>query len=97
MFTQLNPPLPVTVEDRGAGQAFAVIDYGPEHHLIWVTALDANGEIWCAPNPKVRVQGNWTLGRKSAARAPVPSIKITEPVPCSCPEDRVEGLVVERA
>lgn len=62
-FTQLDPPMPVEVEERGKGYAFAVIDYGPEHHLIWVTALDRTGEIWCAPNPKVRVQSNWTLGR----------------------------------
>ena len=63
MFTQLNPPLPVKVEDRGAGLAIAVIDYGPEHNLIWVTALDDSGEIWCAPNPMVRMQANWTMGR----------------------------------
>lgn len=63
MFTQLNPPLPVTVLDRGKGLAMAVIDYGPEHNLIWVTALDDGGEIWCAPNPKVRMQINWTMGR----------------------------------
>ena len=63
MFTQLNPPLPVHVIDRGAGLAFAVIDYGMEHNLIWVTAIDATGEIWCAPNPKVRLGENWTAGR----------------------------------
>ena len=63
MFTQLNPPLPVYVIDRGAGLAFAVIDYGMEHNLIWVTAIDATGEIWCAPNPKVRLSENWTAGR----------------------------------
>ena len=63
MFTQLNPPLPVHVIDRGAGLAFAVIDYGIEHNLIWVTAIDATGEIWCAPNPKVRLSENWTAGR----------------------------------
>lgn len=62
-FTQLNPPLPISVQDRGDGLAFAVIDYGPEHNLIWVTAIDATGEIWCAPNPKVRMQANWTMGR----------------------------------
>lgn len=62
MFTQLNPPLPVFIVDRGKGLAMGVIDYGPEHHLIWVTALDENGKIWCAPNPKVRMQGNWTMG-----------------------------------
>ena len=63
MFTQLNPPMPVTVLDKGNGLAFAVIDYGLEHNLIWVTALDNSGEIWCAPNPKVRMQANWTAGR----------------------------------
>lgn len=51
------------VIDRGAGLAFAVIDYGVEHNLIWVTAMDATGEIWCAPNPKVRLSENWTVGR----------------------------------
>lgn len=64
MFTQLNPPLPLHVEGRGPGLAFAVIDYGPEHNLIWVTAIDDTGEIWCAPNPKVRMGNNWTMGRQ---------------------------------
>ncbi len=63
MFTQLNPPLPVLVTDKGTGMAFAVIDYGAEHNLLWVTALDQSGEIWCAPNPKVRMQANWSMGR----------------------------------
>ena len=63
MFVQLNPPLPVTVEEKGAGYAIAVIDYGQEHNLIWVTAISATGEIWCAPNPRVRLQPNWTMSR----------------------------------
>ena len=63
VFTQLNPPIPLTVIDKGDGMAFAVIDYGAEHNLLWVTAIDATGEIWCAPNPKVRMQKNWSLGR----------------------------------
>ena len=63
MFTQLNPPLPLHVLDKGDGIAIGMIDYGPEHNLIWVTALDASGEVWCAPNPTVRFQKNWTLGR----------------------------------
>jgi hypothetical protein len=62
---QLDPPLPVHVLDKGAGYAFAVIDYGQEHNLIWVTAINETGEIWCAPNPRVRMQANWTIGRKS--------------------------------
>lgn len=62
-FTQLQTPLPMTVEGKGSGQALAVIDYGPEHNLLWVVALDDSGEIWCAPNPKVRMQSNWSMGR----------------------------------
>jgi hypothetical protein len=65
-FQQLNPSLPVTVEGKGNGNAFAVIDYGEEHNLIWVVAIDANGEIWCSPNPKVRMRANWTMGRDQA-------------------------------
>lgn len=64
-LTQLRPPLPLIVEDKGRGLAFAVIDYGAEHNLVWVTIIDATGEIWCAPNPKVRAQSNWTFGRKA--------------------------------
>ncbi len=71
-FQQLNPTIPVHVIDKGAGFAFAVIDYGQEHNLIWVTAINETGEIWCAPNPQVRLQGNWTMGRSRpiAAKSP---------------------------
>ncbi len=69
-FQQLDPPLPVHVLDKGAGYALAVIDYGQEHNLIWVTAINATGEIWCAPNPRVRMQANWTMGRRAPSTAP---------------------------
>ena len=62
-FTQLNPPVPVEVSGKGTGLAFGVIDYGMEHNLLWVTAIDKTGEIWCAPNPIVRMQANWSAGR----------------------------------
>ena len=62
-FQQLDPPLPVHVLDKGAGYAFAVIDYGQEHNLLWVTAISETGEVWCAPNPEVRMQANWSMGR----------------------------------
>lgn len=74
-FTQLDSPLPMTVEGKGSGLAVAVIDYGPEHHLIWVVALDDNGEIWSAPNPKVRMQSNWTMGRSVKPPAKVESLR----------------------
>jgi hypothetical protein len=63
MFTQLNPPIPLHVIGKGDGYAIAVIDYSQEHNLVWVTALNESGEIWCAPNPIVRLGKNWTMGR----------------------------------
>lgn len=66
MLVQLNPPVPLQIIGKGKGYAIAVIDYDQEHNLIWVTALDDGGEIWCAPNPTVRLQQNWTVGRDSA-------------------------------
>ena len=66
-FTQLSSQLPVFVIGKGKGSALAVIDYGPEHNLIWVTAIDDTGEIWCAPNTKVRMRPNWTAGRGASA------------------------------
>jgi len=63
MFTQLNPPIPLHVLEKGDGYAIGLIDYGQEHNLIWVTALNDSGEVWCAPNPQVRLGRNWTMGR----------------------------------
>ncbi|WP_068073745.1 hypothetical protein [Novosphingobium lentum] len=63
MFTQLNPTIPLHVLGKGHGYAIGMIDYGQEHNLIWVTAIDDTGEIWCAPNAKVRLGKNWTMGR----------------------------------
>lgn len=68
-FTQLDPTLPV-VTDRGEGFAIAVIDYGQEHHLIWVVVLDDSGEIWSIQNPQLKVQNNWTMGRTSRKGMP---------------------------
>jgi deoxyxylulose-5-phosphate synthase len=62
MLTQLEPTIPVETA-KGRGYAFAVIDYGQEHHLLWVVAMDETGEIWSIPNPEVKVQRNWSMGR----------------------------------
>jgi hypothetical protein len=51
---------------KGAGLALAVIDYGLEHSLLWVVALDDSGEIWCVPNAEARAQKNWSAGRPPA-------------------------------
>lgn len=62
MFTQLNPSIPMETP-KGKGLAIAVIDYGLEHSLLWVVAIDATREVWCVPNADVRMQTNWSAGR----------------------------------
>lgn len=69
MITQLNPPIPLDTP-KGKALAHFVIDYGPEHNLMWVTFVDATGECWTWPNPKIRAQKNITMGR-SAPPMPV--------------------------
>ncbi len=48
---------------KGYGEAIAVIDYSPEFNLLWVVALDSNGEIWTVPNHDVRLIKNYSIGR----------------------------------
>jgi hypothetical protein len=60
--TQLNPPLPLETP-RGKGLAHFMIDYGPEHHLMWTVFITATGECWTFQNPEVRAGRNITLGR----------------------------------
>jgi hypothetical protein len=59
---QLNPPMPVQTP-KGEGLAHIVIDYGAEHHLLWVVFLDESGECWTFSNPDIRAQKNVTMGR----------------------------------
>ena len=87
--TKITIAIPVHVIERGKALAFAVIDYGPEHNLIWVSAIDKTGEIWCAPNPMVRMQANGTLGR------PQPQVAEDSP-PTYLAEDEYEGTGVAR-
>jgi hypothetical protein len=59
---QLDPPLPV-ITPKGSGIAHVLIDYGPEHDLIWVV-FQENGECWSWRNQEVRADENITFGRK---------------------------------
>ena len=61
---QLDPPLPLNTP-KGPGLAHVMIDYGPEHHLIWVVFLDSEGECWAFQNPEIRMRSNPTMGRPS--------------------------------
>jgi hypothetical protein len=60
MILKLDPPLPLHTP-QGHGWAHVLIDYGQEHHLVWVVFLDSNGACWSVPNPDVRMDTNWTL------------------------------------
>lgn len=59
---QLNPPLPLTTP-KGSALAHLVIDYGPEHDLMWVCFQDDTGECWSWANPEIRAQKNISMGR----------------------------------
>ena len=48
---------------KGPALAHFLIDYGEEHHLMWVCVLDKTGEIWTFANPDIRGQVNQTFKR----------------------------------
>lgn len=72
MMLQLNPPLPMHVVGKGDGCCHFVIDRGPEHHLVWVIAMDDGGQWWSVENPNVRATVNWTWGRSADKTCPEP-------------------------
>jgi hypothetical protein len=59
---QLDPPLPVTTP-KGKALAHILIDYGPEHDLVWVCFQNETGECWSWNNKDVKAQANITMGR----------------------------------
>ena len=63
MILQIDPPLPLETP-KGKGLAHFLIDYGVEYHLMWVVFMDESRECWTVPNPEVRIQSNWSLGRR---------------------------------
>ena len=60
-MTRIDPPLPLDTP-RGPAWAHFLIDYGSEHHLLWVCFLSDTGECWAFANPDIRLQPNPTLG-----------------------------------
>lgn len=62
MILQLNPPIPVETA-RGKALAHFLLDYGPEHHLIWGCFIDETRECWWVSNPEIRAQSNPSMGR----------------------------------
>lgn len=61
---QLDPSIPVHVLEKGNGEAVGWIDYSKECDLLWIVALDTNGEVWIVPNKDIRFINNYSIGRK---------------------------------
>lgn len=72
MLTQLNPPIPL-VTPKGPGLAYLVIDYGPDHDLLWVIFLKDSRECWTFPNTQVLAVPNESLGRPPCPPPNIPS------------------------
>ena len=62
MMLQLDPPVPMKTP-KGKGYANFLVDRGIEFDNEWVVFLE-NGEIWSFLNHEVRLEKNYTYGRK---------------------------------
>jgi hypothetical protein len=67
MLLQLNPAIPV-VTPKGKALAHILIDYGPEHDLIWV-CFEQDGSCWAWRNQELRTENNITFGRNNNGTA----------------------------
>lgn len=66
MIVQLLMPIPMVCTSKGnaTGLALFILDYGMESDIIYGIAIDDTCEIWWVPNSEVRIQKNWTMGRR---------------------------------
>ena len=61
MLTQLQTPIPLQTP-KGKAWAVAIIDYGPQWDLQWVTFIHGTGECWTFRNKDIRQESNYTFG-----------------------------------
>ncbi|CAB4166650.1 hypothetical protein UFOVP838_41 [uncultured Caudovirales phage] len=76
MITQLTPTIPMDTP-KGPAKAHFVIDYGQEHHLLWVCFQDDTGECWTWPNYKVKLQANISMGQRIDHEHPLSGLRDT--------------------
>lgn len=67
MITRIDPPMPI-MTPKGRALAHFLIDYGPEHDLMWVCFQDDTGESWTWENAQIRARVNQTLGRNNISK-----------------------------
>ena len=63
MIIQLDPTIPLDTPN-GPAKAHFLIDYGQEHHLLWVCFQNDTGECWTWPNTKVKLQKNISMDQR---------------------------------
>lgn len=56
---QLNPPIPLETP-KGPAWAVVLVDYGPDHDLLWVCFLKDTRECWSFVNRDIRQVHNNT-------------------------------------
>jgi hypothetical protein len=69
LIVQLNPTMPL-LTPKGPALAHFLIDYGEEHHLMWVCVQENTGEIWTWPNTQIRAQANPSFNRPKIPNVP---------------------------
>lgn len=72
MLTQLQTPIPLKTP-KGKAWAVAIIDYGPQWDLQWVTFIHATGECWTFRNRDIRQEENYTFGLPRPSPIHVPN------------------------
>lgn len=75
MFLQLNPPIPLETP-KGKAWAVALIDYGPQWDLQWITFIHGTGECWTFLNRDIRQEANMTfgIGKPTPIHEPLPTL-----------------------
>lgn len=66
MLLQLNPPIWLSTP-KGDALAHVLIDYGPDHDLLWTAFVKSTGECWTFPNKDVRAVKNISLGMNTGS------------------------------
>lgn len=98
MTLRLDPPIPVaiTAENRPAGLKSAFArgwcygwhNVGVDGHRLWIVVMDDTGEVVDVPQPEIRVDMNWSLGRRAPDRPSEPGVSYCD----VCRQTFVGGL-----
>ena len=74
MIHQCDPPLPVTITAKKLppgvqsksqrGWCYGWQSVGIDGHRLWIVVMDDTGEVVDVPQPEVRVDMNWSIGRR---------------------------------